>query len=294
MPCRHLKSRGFTLIELSIVLVVIGLIVGGVLVGRDLIRAAAERAQIAQIETIQTAANNFKAKYEYLPGDLPNAPATRFGFSTGRSTTEGLGNGNGLLADSIGGGWGPATGELAMFWVDLTYANGLNLNMIEGSFRASTFTTLPDASGSALARYFPTARINSNSHVLMCYQEVYGMANEPPPINYVVVQNVSSMVGGYPVVTGDKPTAFTVRQAYNIDRKIDDGMPLTGTVLAMYHNDNDSGFSYVHSNALTTGAVAASATSCFHGSGSRTGYQYSLTQNNGAGGNCALAFMFKQ
>ena len=39
-----MKQRGFTLIELSIVLVIIGLIVGGVLVGQDLIRAAKIRA----------------------------------------------------------------------------------------------------------------------------------------------------------------------------------------------------------------------------------------------------------
>ena len=46
------SNRGFTLIEMSIVLVIIGLVVGGVLVGQDLIRAAYERAQISQIENI--------------------------------------------------------------------------------------------------------------------------------------------------------------------------------------------------------------------------------------------------
>jgi prepilin-type N-terminal cleavage/methylation domain-containing protein len=50
------KQRGFTLIEMSIVLVVIGLIVGGVLVGRDLIRAAGVRATVTQIEKYSTAA----------------------------------------------------------------------------------------------------------------------------------------------------------------------------------------------------------------------------------------------
>ena len=44
----HTARQGFTLIELSIVLVVIGLVVGGVLVGQDLIRAAGVRATISQ------------------------------------------------------------------------------------------------------------------------------------------------------------------------------------------------------------------------------------------------------
>jgi prepilin-type N-terminal cleavage/methylation domain-containing protein len=68
----NISKHGFTLIELSIVLVIIGLIVGGILVGRDLISAAAVRAQISQIERYHTAANTFRTKYAYLPGDIPN------------------------------------------------------------------------------------------------------------------------------------------------------------------------------------------------------------------------------
>jgi prepilin-type N-terminal cleavage/methylation domain-containing protein len=47
-------TAGFTLIELSIVLVIIGLIVGGVLVGQDLVKAAGVRATISQIEKFNT------------------------------------------------------------------------------------------------------------------------------------------------------------------------------------------------------------------------------------------------
>jgi prepilin-type N-terminal cleavage/methylation domain-containing protein len=50
MRRQHRRNQGFTLIELSIVLVVVGLIVGGVLVGQNLIKAAQTRAQLAQIE----------------------------------------------------------------------------------------------------------------------------------------------------------------------------------------------------------------------------------------------------
>src|ERR1700746_416796 len=87
-------SPGFTLIELSIVLVIIGLIVGGVLVGQDLIRAAEVRATISQIEKYNTAVNTFRGKYNALPGDLNAAAATAFGFS-GRGIPPGAGDGNG-------------------------------------------------------------------------------------------------------------------------------------------------------------------------------------------------------
>ena len=65
----HPRS-GFTLVELSIVLVIIGLIAGGVLVGRDLIEAAAIRQQITQVERFKTAVQTFRTKYNGLPGDL--------------------------------------------------------------------------------------------------------------------------------------------------------------------------------------------------------------------------------
>jgi prepilin-type N-terminal cleavage/methylation domain-containing protein len=99
-------GAGFTLIELSIVLVIIGLIVGGVLVGQDLIRAAAVRAQITQIEKYNTAANTFYGKYGYLPGDINGTAATQFGF-VARGAYGGQGDGNGLVEGTLSG-TGPA------------------------------------------------------------------------------------------------------------------------------------------------------------------------------------------
>ena len=91
------SQQGFTLIELSIVLVIIGLIVGGILVGRDLIRAAGVRSTIAQIESYQTAANTFRGKYGYLPGDIKDPDATNFGFKIRGTVSKGMGDGNGVI-----------------------------------------------------------------------------------------------------------------------------------------------------------------------------------------------------
>src|ERR1700712_2007792 len=88
------KQPGFTLIELSIVLVIIGLVVGGVLVGQDLIKAAGVRATISQIEKSNTAVNTFRSKYDGLPGDLATASAIRFGLYY-PTTPSGVYNGNG-------------------------------------------------------------------------------------------------------------------------------------------------------------------------------------------------------
>src|ERR1700759_2898335 len=96
---RRKGEQGFTLIELSIVLVIIGLIVGGILVGQDLIKAAEVRAQISQIEKYNSAMNTFRAKFAAIPGDMPPAVANQFGFTTGTNCvgTFGQRDGNGLL-----------------------------------------------------------------------------------------------------------------------------------------------------------------------------------------------------
>ena len=90
------RNAGFTLIELSIVLVIIGLVVGSVLVGQDLIKAAQVRATISQIEKYNTTANTFYGKVGSLPGDLNSVTATQFGFNP-RGSFGGEGDANGLI-----------------------------------------------------------------------------------------------------------------------------------------------------------------------------------------------------
>jgi len=69
-----LKSqKGFTLVELSIVIVIIGLIVAGVVGGQTLVKQAKLRSVIADVYKVQTALNAFYLEYAALPGDMPNA-----------------------------------------------------------------------------------------------------------------------------------------------------------------------------------------------------------------------------
>ena len=90
-------SSGFTLLEMSVVLAIIGLITGGILVGADLIRSAGERGQIAQIQKYQSAVNTFKTKYNgQLPGDIDARDAAAFGFAA-RGSNPGQGDGNGII-----------------------------------------------------------------------------------------------------------------------------------------------------------------------------------------------------
>ncbi len=66
-------SKGFTLVELAVVLTIVALLIGGVLKGQEMIEDARVVATVAQVHTYESAALTFKKAYGDLPGDLPHA-----------------------------------------------------------------------------------------------------------------------------------------------------------------------------------------------------------------------------
>ena len=72
-----MKSRqsGFTLVEIAIVLVIIGLLLGGVLKGQELINSAKIKNLINDLNGLSTAVYAYQDRYRALPGD--DAGATR-------------------------------------------------------------------------------------------------------------------------------------------------------------------------------------------------------------------------
>ena len=68
-----MEKRGFSLIELSVVLVIIGLLVGVLVAARSLRSTAQVQAVITDFGKYKTAAIQYKEKYYYWPGDDPNA-----------------------------------------------------------------------------------------------------------------------------------------------------------------------------------------------------------------------------
>ena len=134
-------TRGFSLVELSIVLVILGLLTGGILAGQSLIRAAELRSVTADLARYQTASMTFRDKYLAYPGDMPNA--TRFwGVRAGTgsdvtchqtiATTTGTCNGDGNgRSEGISGD--VTLGERFLFWQHLAYAG-----LIEGSYTGAS------------------------------------------------------------------------------------------------------------------------------------------------------------
>ena len=68
-----LQKNAFSLVELSIVLAILGLLTGGILTGQTLIRAAELRAVSTEFQRYQSAVNTFRDKYFSLPCDIRNS-----------------------------------------------------------------------------------------------------------------------------------------------------------------------------------------------------------------------------
>ena len=106
------KQSGFTLIELAIVLVIIGLLLGGVLRGQELINSAKVKNMARDFQNVQVYIYGYQDKFKALPGYDKNVVAHVNGSTL--ATTGGTARGDGV----IGGEWDSTTStdESALFW----------------------------------------------------------------------------------------------------------------------------------------------------------------------------------
>jgi prepilin-type N-terminal cleavage/methylation domain-containing protein len=141
---RKSTETGFTLVEIAIVLVIIGLLLGGILKGQEMITQAKIKNIVNDFNGITVAVTSYQDRYRAIPGDDPNA--------TTRWTTQApaSGNGNGIIAglynanDTAGTGGAPAaTAESNLFWQHLRIA-GFVPGLTVGT---GTGTPPPNATG---------------------------------------------------------------------------------------------------------------------------------------------------
>lgn len=208
-------QKGFTMVELSIVLVIIGLIVAGVLVGQDLIRGAEVRATVSQLERFSATVNTFRVKYTQMPGDINKAED--FGLADTVTGQGENGDANGLLssfdgsaADTISNPIDEADGEIVNFWYHLSRAK-----LIEGSFDGGVN---PDDTPK-LSETFPRTKMNRGGFTVYNRDGVnhfhIGVTNSTTTTSHSFANNL-------------RP-----EEAYGIDVKIDDGFPERGATIAI-------------------------------------------------------------
>ena len=125
------KQEGFTLVEIAIVLVIIGLLLGGILKGQEMIAQAKIKNVVADFSGISAAYYGYQDRYRAIPGDDPNAD-TRWTSPTAATK----GNGDGVVA-----GWyndtATQTLETHLWWDHLRRAG-----FVAGSGTIQPFNSL--------------------------------------------------------------------------------------------------------------------------------------------------------
>lgn len=200
---RHSHS-GFTLVELSIVILIIGLIVSGVSAGTSLIRSARITKTAQEISFIRQAYDTFYTTYKALPGDMSNASDLFSGASNGNGNMIYDGSAQSTIQDSEAQ---QAAQHLAL------------AGLIPGSYAAGSGTPVvpPAASPTVLPSiYAPNA--------------VYWPIT-PGLWNQYAIHNMIAFGGT--TNSGWDSYAISAPDAYNIDLKIDDGLPGTGNIIAI-------------------------------------------------------------
>ena len=112
-------QSGFTLVEIAIVLVIIGLLLGGVLKGQELINSAKAKAAVNDFRNTLTMITAYQDRFRALPGDDP-APGAHLGENVAATAKNGT-KGNGRIE----GEWNStsADDESVVMWQHLRLAN---------------------------------------------------------------------------------------------------------------------------------------------------------------------------
>lgn len=215
-------NKGFTLVELAIVIVIIGLLVGGVLAGQELVKQAENSRLIATVDSFKAATLTFKSKYNQYPGDTNKAilywgaaSSCPGGISTGTETCNGNGDNNiSLWEDSA------QHNEFFRYWQHLG-----NAKLIKGQYTGATTNA---------TWHVPNVNAPQGPHK----GSLFGILNT----RLSTGGSLQTGSGGFTGLMGHFYTYGTqtanghpwgavmaADNAMSIDRKVDDGIPGRGT-----------------------------------------------------------------
>ena len=246
MRTTHTQRRGFTLIEIAIVLVVIALIVGGITAGRSLIRNSEMQSVIKESTAYSQAIGNFREKYLALPGDFSGATAlwgaadADFDDCKTTASSNGIttcdGDGNGRIMNQ-GAASSDTFYEQFRAWQHLSNAGFIDGNYSgiasSGTLGYSIGVTIPESKfGRAGWRVLTVSTRDITELPTPNVTEMgYQLGDVPPGVVlWWGGNNIDNSLRMTPVINSG--------EAFTLDSKIDDGMGGTGKVVAQINTSD--------------------------------------------------------
>lgn len=234
---RPTAKTGFTLIEVAIVVVIISLLVGGIVVGRSMIRTSELQAVASEYARYTQAIGAFQTKYQSLPGDFTGATAI-WGVqnatpsvcivtaSSNKLTCNGDGNGRITNQDAVN--YALTYFEQFRAWQHLGNAE-LIAGIYTGSSTSGTYNY-------TIGTNIPQSQYSGAGWRLITYTEQDRLASivglPVTPAGDIPANLVLWFGGRYFEATNRMSTIISANDSLDLDTKIDDGRPETGKVLA--------------------------------------------------------------
>lgn len=236
------SQKGFTLVELAIVMTIIGLLIGGILKGQELMENARLTATVSQVKAYEAATTTFRDSFNAFPGDMTNAQNRIPNCNANCELPVGtIGAGNSIIGDvdwasalayapqlPVAGMANPPTTlgeETQLYWMHL-----LQTDLISGI----TDAPIRNATTPAWGVTHPNARLSGG--FVSGYGDGTGGLGMPAATvgpagtTLVMVATPNDQMVATAVALGQLPVSAS--RAAQIDRKMDDGKPSSGFVQA--------------------------------------------------------------